>query len=211
MPNLLFQAITLFADLVLFAFVVYYLLKIRKKEKELEFKENSIDTKYHQVVDDALNRERKIVDDAASEADSIISGAKYINKETSDRVNQTMQSMTDEMRKEAGTTADTFMKSYQDSLHQVVQESLTDFQKTTQFLTADFQKQTKEFHDTVLPGLQKELEDYKKARYQEVDKTIARIVQKVSLEVLNKSISVTDHENLLVESLEKAKKEGLFE
>lgn len=209
--SLLFQFFTISADLVIFVFVGYYLLKIRSKEQTLEKKEDKIDTNYHQIVDNALTKERKILEDASFEADKILSGAEYVNDTTKEAINQALQNVVVEIQKEAVDTARTFMNSYQESLKKLVIESLTQFQKVTKELEGDLQKQTEDFHNTLLPSLQKELEEYKKIRLKDTDQMVIRIVEKASQEILNKALSFSDHQAIVAESLEKAKKEGMFD
>ncbi len=72
-------------------------------------------------------------------------------------------------------------------------------------------QQSKAIQESMLPALQKELEAYKAMRLKETEQTVQRIVQKASQEILNKSLSLDDHQNLVIQSLEKAKKEGVFE
>jgi hypothetical protein len=211
MSTLLFQIITVTADLVVFIFVGYYLFSIRHREKELKEKEAKADTGYHQVVDNALTRERIILDDATAKATQIITGAEYVNKTTKDSVNQALSSIVSEIQNDATSSAKSFIDSYTSSLKQLSNESLTQFQKVTQELKVDLQNQIKDFHNTMLPGLEKELEEYKQSRMKETDQIVTRVIQKVAQEVLNKSIPLSDHEALLTESLEKAKKEGIFE
>ena len=62
----------------------------------------------------------------------------------------------------------------------------------------------------MLPNMEKEIEAYKQARFKEAEAMVTKIVQKVSQEVLNKAINIEDHEKLVVDALEKAKKEGIF-
>jgi hypothetical protein len=59
--------------------------------------------------------------------------------------------------------------------------------------------------------MQKELDGYKQSRINQIEQMISRVIQEASQEILNKSISVDDHQKLLMESLEKAKKEGVFD
>lgn len=58
--------------------------------------------------------------------------------------------------------------------------------------------------------IQKELDLYKKQKMEKVDAEIKTLVNKIAAEVLNKSISLKDHEKLILQSLEQAGKEGLF-
>src|SRR5438105_5762716 len=143
MPAQLFQVITLLADLAIFIFVAYYLLKLRTKEKTLERKEGKIDTNYHQIVDDALSKERKIIDDATHEADQIITGAHYIKHASKEAVDEALQRAVDDIQKEAAANAQVFTNSYQDSLKQLSTQSLQDYQNVIKELEANLQKQIK--------------------------------------------------------------------
>src|SRR5258706_1281180 len=179
MPTLLFQLITITADLVIFAFIGMYFFELRDKKKEVEKKESKIDTGYHQVVDSALTKERKILDDATKEANEIITGAHYINKTTKDTVDQALQKIAADIHKAAVASAEDFMGKYQSTLKQVATTSLTDFTSVSKTLEDDWQKQIQEFHKTLLPGVEKEVEAYKQARLQNDEQLIARVVQKV--------------------------------
>jgi cell division septum initiation protein DivIVA len=211
MPDLPFQIISLIADLAIFCFVFYYFSKLWSKEKELEQKEKKVDTDYHQIVDTALTRERKIIDDATSEADRIIAGAKHINQGVRDEVNQALQMMVADIQKQAMGAAQNFTSNYQSSLKQLSDKSLAEFQNIAGNLKLDLEKQIKQFHESLLPALEKELADYKKSRLNQIDKTVSQIVEKASQEIINKSFSPDDHVDLVKQSLEKAKKEGVFD
>lgn len=250
LPAFIVQTIGLSANLLIFIGFAYYFLRLRKKEEELDRKLENMDTDYHKVVDNALTKERKIiedagntynqimynalseerqlVDDATREASQIITGAQYINRAAKGTVDQALDHMIDDIKKGILDTARDFLNDYQASLKLVTDQSLTDFQKVSKGLETDLQKQTDDFqnvakelkedlqkqitnfHDTVLPALEKELEDYKQMRLNQTEQTIKSVVQKVSQEILNKSISLDDHQKLLLDSLEKAKKEGMF-
>ena len=67
-------------DIFIFVFVFYYILSLRDREKRVEKKENAIDSDYHHVVDEALSKERKIINDATSEADQIIKQSQFLSQ-----------------------------------------------------------------------------------------------------------------------------------
>jgi len=210
LPTLLFELFTISADIIIFIFVGYYLWRFRAKEKEIEKRESKIDTEYHQVVDTALTRERKILDDATSTADKIIADAQYVSQTSQGLVDQTLKAMVADIHKEAIATAQEFARDYEASLKQLTDQSLNDFSGIVRGLQTDLAQQIKQVHETMLPGLEKELADYKQARIQQTEQMIVSIVQKVSQEVLNKSISIEDHEKLLMDAIEEAKKGGVF-
>ncbi len=210
MPELPFQIITVGINILILIFMIYYIWRLHAKEMDLERRGHKVDSDYHAIVDDALTKERKIVDDAAREATQIISGAKYINESTKSSIDQTLQKMVSEISSSASTSAHQFLEYYHNSLRQISVNSVTDFQKIIREMEADYQKQLKDFEQNVLPNMQKDIEAYKEARYKDADAQVKKIVQKVSQEVLNKAMSLDEHEKLVLDALEKAKKEGMF-
>jgi hypothetical protein len=211
MPNLLFQFISITADLIIFIFIGLYLWKIRDEENDLKKKETKADVSYHQIIDDALGKERKIMEDAVSEADQIIINAEYIKKSSKEIVDKALQQMVAHIQKESIETAGKFMNSYSDSLKQLAATSLTDFENVAKGLEGDLQRQIREFRETLLPDLKKELDDYKQVRLKQSEEIINHVVQKAAQEVMNKTLSTEDHQKILTDALEKAKTEGVFD
>ncbi len=100
------------------------------------------------------------------------------------------------------------MTSYQTVLQQIANASLMDFQTTTKNLNGELQKQIADFKVTMMPRIEKELEEYRASRMKETEQMVGRIVQKASQDIFNKTISLDDHHKLMVDALEKARKEG---
>jgi len=203
--------ITLASSIFIFVFVFYYVLSLRDREKKVEKKENAIDSDYHHVVNEALSKERKIIDDATSEADQIIKQSEYLSESSKQEIDNAIKSVVTEIQKEGGLISNAFTKEYSASLKNLSNQSLKEFQSIMLQLQNDLKKQNKDFQDSLIPEIEKEIEDYKKAKMQQVDKTVNEIVQKAAQEIFNKSISLTDHQSIVIQSLEKAKKEGLFD
>ena|SRR5579862_8948052 len=211
LPEAFFQLFTIAADLAIFGFIWYFLWEVRGKEKVLDEERKKTDDSYHHVVDDALAKERKILDDATSEASQIISKTEFLTDQSKTTLDQALQQMEGQLEKDAGSTTGEFTKSYSSSLQKLTAQSLSEFQAITKNMGVELERQTKDYRESLLPGLQKELDDYKKLRIAQADRTITHVIQEVSQEILNKSLSVEDHERLLIEALEKAKKEGAFD
>jgi len=211
MPSLSLQIFTLFTNVVFFAFLFYYFLRFRSKEAELDKRSSKVDTDYHQVVDTALARERKIIEDATAEAETILKNAQFVNKSSTEEVNIALGHMIAEVQKEATAVAKNFMTDYEASLKQLSSQSLADFDSVAKGLKTDLQAQIKDFQDQLLPELRSELAAYKRARLDQIENTVREIVQKSAQEILNKALSLEDHQDLVVKSLEKAKQEGVFD
>lgn len=198
-------------DLAILVFFGYYFLRLRQREKRVERKEHAADDSFHHVVDDALSKERQILDDATTEANQIITGAQYVNRASKDSVSAAIQSLIADIQKEEAAITHTFVSEFTASLKQITTDSLAQTQTVMGQLHTDLQKQVKEFHETLLPEVEKELETYKQERLKVIDQTVTAIVQHASQEIFNKTLSLTDHQALVTESLEKAKKEGVFD
>lgn len=203
--------VTITTDIVIVIAFTYYLLKIQKKEKTLKEKETTIDTNYHHVVDEALSKERKILDDATTEADQIITGAQYLTHASRDEVTQAIKQLVLDIEKEGHVITQTFTSEYTGSLKQLTMQSLNEFHTVMTGMEQGLKKQIADFHTSLLPQVEKELDTYKQERIKQIDQTVMNIIQKASQEIFNRSLSVGDHQNIVTEALEKAKKEGVFD
>lgn len=55
-----------------------------------------------------------------------------------------------------------------------------------------------------------EIDNYKKAKFIQIEEEVGNLVGRVTKEVLNKTISIEDHEDLVHKALERAKIDGIF-
>jgi len=244
MPTLLFQVITIVFNLVILIFVVFYLLSLRNKEKEIDLREKKIDgdynqvvgqsmTQQHQIVQGAVEQSNQIMQIATHQANQILAGTQYLSQTTKATLDSSLQRMVVDVQnagsnskitldqalqkivvdvhQEAFDAGKDVNASYQASLKQLTTNSLSGFQNVASELELELQKQIKDFRQTLLTNLEKEVEVYKAAKIKRIDLASVGLVQKVAQEVLNKSLTLEDHENLVIKSLEKAKKEGIFD
>jgi hypothetical protein len=210
MISLPIQVLSIVTNLAILIIAGYYLLKLRARDKKLSRKEGKIDSSYRKIVIDALEKEKEILGNATEEADKIILDTEIIKESTQNAVNQALKIMVEEIQKESIATATNFMDNYSSSLKELSTSSLTDFQNVAKGLEGDLQKQIKDFRENLLPDMEREFSEYKKSRMKQAEETISEIIQKASQEIFNKSISLEDHHKLLIDSLEKARIEGVL-
>lgn len=210
LPELQFVLI-LASNILIISIVIYYFAFIRAKEKKIEKEQNEMDANYHHIVDEALGKERKIIDDATNEAGQIITQSKYLTSESQQEVNNAIKYVVGSIQKNGDAITQSFTAEYTNSLRNLSTTSLTELQNVMTGIQTDLKKQIQEFHNTLLPQVEKELEAYKQTRMQEVDQAVITIIQKASQEIFNKTVSMSDHQNAVIQSLERAKKEGVFE
>lgn len=190
-------------------------------------------SRHRKILEDATTESAQIMAAATKQADQIITGTQYISQTSKTTIDQAMQKLlidvqsistgsklsldqalqklTVDLQKEAFDTARDFVNKYSASLSQGSAATITDFQNITKEMGLDLQKQMKQFRESLLPAMQKELDEYKLAQLKEAQELIRKIIQRASEEILKKSLSLDDHENLMIESLEKAKMEGVFD
>lgn len=205
-------------NILLLGFLIYLLWQTQKQKKEIETRETDLqkkevklDSDYHQVVDSTLSKERKIIDDATKQASAILSNTKYVSDASKTTVDQALQRMISAIQQDTAQSSNEILTKYKNYLQQTSGKSLENLNLVTKEFETDLQKQLGEFKKTLLPQLQKELEVYKTKRFQQADKVIEKVIQEVSQIVFSKSISLEDHKNLILESLERARKEGVFD
>ena len=90
------------------------------------------------------------------------------------------------------------------------QTNVEDFKEILEKETVKSQQLVGEKIDEEYQTLHKELEIYKAKRLKQIDDSVYEILQNVSKKVLGKSIKLNDQEELVLDSLAEAKKEGLF-
>lgn len=211
MLDLPVQIISIIGNAVLFIFVIYYFWEIRSKEKQYDEKKANLDAQYHHVVDEAMAKERKILEDATDQAGQIISSAKNVSTSSQEQINAALQKIIADSHHQALTESQDVMNAYGASLKQIAQASLANFSALSKELEESMHKQVKEFQQSMVPLLQKELEEYKASRMKETEQLVGRVIQKASQDIFNKTINLEDHHKLMIEALEKARKEGIFD
>lgn len=190
-------------------------------------------TTERQIIDNAVSQSNQMMQVATHQANQILAGTQFITQSTKTTLDaalqkmvvevqntgsnskialeQNLQKIINDVHKEAFNSGNEAAANYQASLRQITSVSLTGFQNVTNQLEMSLQQQIKEFRTTLLSNLEKEMESYKLSKINRIDQAASIIVQRVAQEVLNKSLSLEDHQNLVIQSLEKAKKEGVFD
>lgn len=72
-------------------------------------------------------------------------------------------------------------------------------------------KSAEETLSQMIKNAQKEIENYKWEKMQEIDKKIYKVLIEISKNIIGKTIDFSTHEDLIIQALNQAKKNGLFE
>ena len=193
------------------------LLSALKREKEFEHKEEKVLSQYDTVLLQAHESARKILTEATARAAQLDQQTSISNKEIEAKVNalfkealaefvtayrRDLEAMRGEFKNDMGTM---FI-----DIRKLVEEDITSIQKTLLSQTGSLHDLVSKKTEEALSAIEKELAAYKQQRIRAVDAQVDTLVIKISQEFLDRTITTSDHQKLIADALEHAKKEGVL-
>lgn len=207
--------------ILLIVFMLLYLkslnsLKSLKDNSDLLKKEK---TDLEKGMLDPINTQaRTIIDAANKKASEIIAGVQGISEEEKKILSSSFQQMLAQNLKEYQAVAGKFSQTYDSfvanigrdvkvrldmGLNKVITDAQGEMKNTSLLVNSSLQNLYK--------GYETEVMEYKKGILKQIDKLGIDIIKQVSLKVLGKTLSKKEQEDLVIKSLEEAKKLGFFE
>lgn len=220
-------AAILILALALVAVVFYLSRNMKVLHANLNMKDEAFQ-KNAGLLDEARAKAVKIIDDANNQALDIISKVTLSTDAASDNfkheLSQSSSTQIKEFEKATSDFTNIYSKILQDlktknievfqsvskDIEDNTMEEIKNFKESMQKLTTLSQKEVKKKIDTDYDTAKKEIDDYKTEELRKIDSGIYELLEKISKLVLGKALSLSEHENLIEKSLEKAKKEGAF-
>jgi len=212
------MAVAILVLTIALVILVFYFSKVIKKQYSNDDIANLSDTQ----------KAAKIIDDANNTAMDIVSKANLSTDIASSNFNQEVKRIASLQIKEFEKATSDFMKLYAHVLQDLKSKNIEVFQniskdievntmgeiknfkESMEKLTVSSQHLVKKKIDTDYEEVKKEINNYKKGKLKKIDDEIYQLLEKVSKLVLGKALSLSEHEDLIQKSLEKAKKEGAF-
>jgi len=205
---------------------VFYLSKITKTlHANLDLGDEAFQ-KNANLLNEARIKAIKIIDDANNQALDIISKITLSTDVTSETFKEDLShASSTQIKKFEKATAD-FTALYSQVLQDLktknievfqnvskdieinTMEEIKNFKESMQKLTTLSQKEVGRKIDTDYETAREEIENYRKDELRKIDSGIYELLEKISKLVLGKALSLSEHEDLIEKSLEKAKKEG---
>ena len=122
------------------------------------------------------------------------------------RLSEENEAFADNLRQQFTDESARLMKALSWQNEQEVKSFVEDLKGRTVQTHSDMEKTLQESFNKALL----EVESYKKKRLDEVEQSLPTLLLNISKEFLGRVITVPEHEKLVFESLEQAKKEGVF-
>lgn len=191
-------------------------------------KNNEDQEDYKSVIKSAQKHAKTLLYHSSIAASDILIGAKKTNEHMEENLDKILQGIAAKDIHELKSTTSQFDKEYR--------QTLQDIQKQLQEITTTMMENSKNSYNEKLDEFTKdllknglttkteldkktseliakaesEIEEYKKSKLSKVDEEINHLIQTVYRDVLRISIPENVHQELIIKSLEDAKKDGMF-
>jgi hypothetical protein len=208
---------------VAFIIVIFYLAKItRFLNASPEIRDNAYS------LDTARTKAIKIIDDANKQALDIVNKITLSSDVASESFKQEIMRVSSAQLEEFEQRTSEFTKAYLQVLQDLKTKNievfqnvskdietntmaeLQNFKQSMQNLTIFSEKEVKKKVDIDYETVRKEIENYKKEEFARINSRIYEFLETTAKLILGKALSISDHEDLIKKSLEKAQKEGVF-
>lgn len=207
----------LLESLLLLSIGVMYTMRLYKQEKELKSKEKELHASGEKILEQATQQAQGILKHALNKAEELVDKTDVFHENLEHKLTNTLKEKSMNVTKTFDTTVADMKKEYL----QEINDTFAGLEKEGKKNMEEFQVLLKKeglshktFFDQKLEqefeSAKAEIEGYKKLKMEEAEKLINSSVNKLAIEVLGKAIPAKDQERLVIEALEKAKKDGLF-
>lgn len=206
--------------------IALFVYTILKREQEIQDRQANTFQRYNKIINNAHNEARAIIDTTSVASAGIISDSHATNEHVAENLDRVLQQIAQAHIQHLKQSSDQFTKSYDDKLsklqeevknhtEQAIKDSETRINQSLEKYLEPIVTSATNSHNAidartqeVISQVEKELADYKAARMAKIETEVQELVKKTYREVLRKTIPESLQEELVLDSLEKAKAEG---
>ncbi len=219
--------LSLIAIIILICATIFIYIILKREEKYIHSKDQDKST-YDSVLSDAKDHAKSLLSDTGKAAANLLNDSRKTNEQIEIQTDKILQSIAEKQIHNMKSATSGFEKDYESELQKTKQEMYQTMQKMIQDIQNNYQKSLEEFTSELSSGsaktqeiiekkrkelmnqVEKDVEEYRKSQLDKIDSQTSALVKKVYLEVLKKSIPDTLHHELIVKSLEDAKKDEIL-
>lgn len=210
--------ITITGVLAVLGAIAIFLHAILKKEHDFQEKEQGVFKDYQAIIDKAHVEAQEVLEDTSDAAQRVLRQTRGTNENMASDLDKVLQHIAQKHIELLNAQATTLNQAYEKKVVELLQTVQDQFIKeldaktqslVTKATTSEdlLDQKTKE----LLANAEKEIAEYKKERMAKVEEQISHIVERTYQDILGRSIPAQVQQDLIIEALEKAKKEGTFE
>jgi F0F1-type ATP synthase membrane subunit b/b' len=230
---LLFFVITIAVLAVVIFFLARGYTRTSEKLHEIEKTNTDIQNQLSQqpakLLEQAHEKAQEIISIANKQATEIIASSKVYENNSNQALKDKLAALEQQQESVFVKASEDMKVAYQNMMTQIQEKDINTLKNMTKEVETDVLADFKEFRDVMEKetinsekiakekideeylAMEKDLQEYKIQKYQKVDEDIYKILYRVSEMVLNQGISYDKHKELVIEALETAKKEQVFQ
>jgi hypothetical protein len=212
LPDIVHTYILVFAFLIVAipgVFLVIHLLKITFSKSRGASVSDSVPDSLPQnsLESEAYEKALRILDDARIESLNIISRAKVFDKDVQDSMHHKIEGVSQRHAASLNDISGQLLAKYSALLRNEVGEFQEELRNAALQSQVDVGEQTRAEYEK----MRQDVREYKKKRLAEIDAGIYRIIARALTDILGKTLSLEEHQDLVIKLLEDAKRRADFE
>ncbi|OGK42021.1 hypothetical protein A2954_03445 [Candidatus Roizmanbacteria bacterium RIFCSPLOWO2_01_FULL_37_12] len=209
---LFFVDFFLLGFVAVYAYYTYYKHMVDLKKVKLDSLENA-----KKIMDDAGSRSKEVIEKVDQKAVEILAHSQLIKSDLDKGLKDSLRQMTEKYIEMIAEHSKKFTLDYENILTSVKNQSLVRSKQALDNIEQEVKKQLEDskagLKEEMLKSLNKatvEISQYKVKEIAKIDQEIDQLVVEMAKDLLRINLSPKDHRKLVVQSLEKAKEQGLF-
>jgi F0F1-type ATP synthase membrane subunit b/b' len=212
-------------SLVLFFYSFY---RLKKSNEKLNIIGSDEDKRWKELEVKAQNDYQEIISEANKRASEIIAQATAVNHDSIKAFDDSVAKMIQNQKSNIEQKSEEISKKHEDEINELnnniikllinvykeieiaTRADLENYKAVIKQQTFEAEKIAQERMKTEYEKLEKEIAEKKQERLKQLENNIYKILNNISKDIIGKSLDLTSHEELIINSMEKAKKEGVI-
>lgn len=216
--------LSIFSISLFFISVIYARRSLKKTEEIKEKEENRWDDLELKAHEDY----QRVIESASKKAEEIILHASEIKQETTNELQESVEIMLEDQKKVLEEASLALSKKFEDQLKQVNDNNIQMLKNIYKGIENDVESDYSEYKDVIkkqtfeaeniakekikqeYEKLELEVKEYREKMMNKVNDDIYKILINISKDVFGKALNPKEHEDLIIDALNKAKKENII-
>ena len=220
--------VTVIGVLSVLGAIALFIYTVLKKEHEFQEKQKKTFTEYEDIIKKAHEEAATLLEKTMLASQHLLGEAKVTNENLQSDFDKVLQTIAQKQIQSLNSEAAVLKKGYEDKVTRMestidqntqqmrkgaegtLEKQLATFTQTLLDHTSRSEQMVSEKTKEMLEEVEEEVAKYKSDKLAKVDQTILELIQRTYKDILSKSIPPTIHKELILEALEKTKKDGMF-
>jgi len=216
----------LWASIIGFSLFLYSAYRLRETNRKLDSVKNEEKNRWKDLELQAQKDYQKIIETANNKAQDIIFQAAQIQHESTTKFDSFVEQMLENQKSALSTTSSALSKKHDEEINGLnnhilnlltnvykdievsAKTDLEQYKKLLQQQTFDAERIAQKRVQEEYVKLEKEIQQKRDERFKELDDNIYKVLSKVSKNIVGKSLDTSTQQDLILNSLDKAKRDG---